>query len=366
MGHLQPTHQRLPPLQSAAASRLVAAVLLLIAMGTGKAQNSQRSRAQPGTIRIQRVAVLSGGGNGAHLRLTSWVTRDSRGRYYAAGLTDPARIGIYDPRGRFLQTMGRGGGGPGEFTHVQRVFVSPGDSLFAFDRSQQISVFSPEHRFVRSFRPPGQVRDIRFVGSRLILSIGFPEQVPALVATDRQGRRLGTLGSASPDLRDRPRLIAPADSGRMWAGFKHQYRLELLNPDGRRERAFNRALPWFGPDRPRSATRQPGSIRDLAYDPRSRSIRVLLYREDMSFRPRARRGSAGGEGPVAQLDEADARARYEIYMEVLDSRSGRVVAHGDLNDRLIAGFLSPTEVYAHREDGDGSTVIDVWRIRLAP
>ena len=43
------------------------------------------------------------------------VTRDSRGRYYLAPTVDLAVMAVYDSNGRFLQTIGRQGQGPGEY-----------------------------------------------------------------------------------------------------------------------------------------------------------------------------------------------------------------------------------------------------------
>jgi hypothetical protein len=238
--------------------------------------------------------------------------------------------------------------------------------LFAVDISHQVSVFSPEHRFVRSFRPQGLVRSMVFASKgRLILSLVMPLSGPALVHTDRNGRVIQYLGSPARNPEQRPNLVAAGGVDRVWAGAPNRYRLELLDASGRRHGTVARQLPWFGSDSPRKTTRRErGSMREYAYDPATASLRVLLYRENPSFRPRARRPAAGAEGPITRLDAAQAQERFDVVLEVLDARTGRVIASANTDDRMIAGFISPTEVYAHREDRDGAAVVDVWRVRL--
>lgn len=344
-------------------SALALTILSVLASRTAAAQQSVA------TISMERVAVLRGGGDGAFLKLGSPLVRDSRGRFYAAQLTDPGKIAVFDRQGRFLRTIGRRGGGPGEFVNVRRLFVSPGDSLFAVDASERVSVIGPDHRFVRSFRAPGTIHDSSFPpGGRLVLSIASPPDVPALMVTNRNGTRLGILGSRSDDMRDRPRLVASADAGRVWAAFSNRYQLDLLEPSGRTVRTLRRRLPWFSPERPeRAGRRREGSVQDLTYDAQSGSLRVLLFRENPGFRPRApvpgRRPA--GEARAMRLDAAQALTRYDIAIEFLDPRTGRAVARANMGERLVAGFLSPTEVYAFREGADGEIVIDVWRLGIS-
>lgn len=47
--------------------------------------------------------------------------------------TGPAKIRIYNPSGSLMQSIGRKGGGPGEFQFLQRVEVIRGDTIDAYD-----------------------------------------------------------------------------------------------------------------------------------------------------------------------------------------------------------------------------------------
>jgi len=77
------------------------------------------------------------------------VVRLEDGRIVVAnGGTNELRF--YDADGRYLQSAGRGGGGPGEFEGLGQIAVV-GDSVVAYDWSlNRISVFDLAGRFVRS------------------------------------------------------------------------------------------------------------------------------------------------------------------------------------------------------------------------
>lgn len=82
---------------------------------------------------------------------------DARGRIIVG---DGNQVGwdavlVYDSAGKFLFQAGRSGRGPGEFGQLWWASAYRGDSIVAFDMSgDQLSIFSPEGRFVRSLRTP--------------------------------------------------------------------------------------------------------------------------------------------------------------------------------------------------------------------
>jgi hypothetical protein len=66
------------------------------------------------------------------------------------------QIFFYDSAGNRVRSVGREGGGPGEFERLSAIFVVPGDSLLTFDtRLGRFQIFDPEGRFVRSFSLSG-------------------------------------------------------------------------------------------------------------------------------------------------------------------------------------------------------------------
>lgn len=60
---------------------------------------------------------------------------------------------FYDPNGVHLLSVGREGGGPGEFGELMWVRALPGDTLLTYDwRNRRLSFFDPGGEFVRSFQ----------------------------------------------------------------------------------------------------------------------------------------------------------------------------------------------------------------------
>lgn len=66
-----------------------------------------------------------------------------------------AELRVYDPDGSFAGSIGGEGDGPGEFRWPDWFRTIRGDSLLVHDRRlRRISIFSPQHRFVRSINLP--------------------------------------------------------------------------------------------------------------------------------------------------------------------------------------------------------------------
>jgi 6-bladed beta-propeller len=84
-------------------------------------------------------------------------------------IADPGsqQIRFFDSGGAWLRNVGRKGEGPGEFTDLGRLFLGPGDSLYADEvASGFVSVFDSAGRFARRVRlqSPGEHRSPSFSG----------------------------------------------------------------------------------------------------------------------------------------------------------------------------------------------------------
>jgi hypothetical protein len=85
----------------------------------------------------------------------SAASRLSDGRIVVAN-SGTGALHFYDGSGAILNSVGRLGGGPGEFRTMTSLGVLPGDSLAVYDRSQQrLTIFGPDGSFAKSFRPEG-------------------------------------------------------------------------------------------------------------------------------------------------------------------------------------------------------------------
>lgn len=121
------------------------------------------------------------------------LAADSRGKVYVAdGMKQ--QVQVFAPDGRRLATLGRRGGGPGEFTGLRDVVVGRGDTLFAFDvQAQRVTLFAgaPQPRVVRTV-------DVARAGERANYQVYAPARgglivpyiVPATEATAEARRTI--------------------------------------------------------------------------------------------------------------------------------------------------------------------------------
>ncbi|MEW5926347.1 MAG: 6-bladed beta-propeller [Gemmatimonadota bacterium] len=105
---------------------------------------------------VLRIGELDGAPEYQFERVVGAVRRADGGIVVAdAGLR---ALRLYDAAGKFLRTVGRKGGGPGEFEELASVHLAPGDSLLAFDwRLRRISVFAPDGSPARSVNLPASI-----------------------------------------------------------------------------------------------------------------------------------------------------------------------------------------------------------------
>jgi|CXWL01.1.fsa_nt_gi hypothetical protein len=130
---------------------------------------------------------------------------------------------VFGPNGG-VSTIGRGGGGPGEFQNPTRIgFV--GDSLWALDPSlSRVSIFGPDLKYVRGFPQP--------------LSLGLERNdLPIAYSTQAvlPGGDLRAIASFRPTS-PRPAWAAGVDSGadiivRISPSGEYKKRLAVLSPD---------------------------------------------------------------------------------------------------------------------------------------
>jgi hypothetical protein len=136
------------------------------------AQTTWRVEARPA------VEILGSTADGAVLFTTvSWAAPLSNGTF---AITDgpEGQIKIFDANGKERATIGRRGGGPGEFRDL--VWAAQcADSLYAWDSmTGQVSVFSLDGRYVRQFGVP-DARSSRHVACGVngrFATISMPEQ----------------------------------------------------------------------------------------------------------------------------------------------------------------------------------------------
>ncbi len=257
---------------------------------------------------------------------------DRHGNLYVQGY-EPGVITVLSPTGEFLTRFGREGPGPGELPpgHLG-VEVSNLDSIYVQDNRLRLSVFGPDHQFVRSM-PLGSIQ--AGTNMRCILSDGSVFSS----ATIRGGNRPTTLQNFNPDGElvaefGKPSNAVPANTASLnrevscafdeaaWAlpsPVEPGYRLERWGSDGTLLNVVTRDAPWFdaGPpvSRTEGMTSKPHSDVRQVLEAHRGLLYTMIVNADPRWEPTTR---TEWEARLAEL--------YDVRFEAIDAISGQLLA----------------------------------------
>jgi hypothetical protein len=278
---------------------------------------------------------------------------------------------MYDPNGRLVRELGRAGQGPGEFGRISRLTVGPGDTIHIFELNRH-SVLAPGLAgFVSVDQLPVPPRYVAFladgrmiVQNMVVNQQGIGEPMHLIGPRGEIEHSFGGMGPWRPtEIYQSLRAIAPASGNRVWAARNPEYRIELWDPNGTRPiLTLVRDADWF---RPWSESDLHDSLQTLQR-PHLTSVSegpdgllwTIIARPDPAWKPPERRG----EIPVRDLDTD---AMFNTIIEVLDPESGRLIASAE-HQKSVSNFMGASGmVYTKREDLEGNTLIDVWRMEVS-
>jgi hypothetical protein len=333
---------------------VAASVALLLMPGSPiRAQNSVEIRGTPAcaTCRIEttRVVTLGRPDDPEVPGPLSRPVRDSRGVYYAASVEGNSVI-RYDSLGRFVQSLGRAGSGPGEFRLVSKLAITQGDSLVVFETGR-MSLFSPTGQLVRTVQIPA-----RSVGSvvptpegRLIVATNDDDGLtPLRRILSTTGAALGAVGiehAASCRECTHLALTLTSDGAGLWSAPANQYTLTLFDRSTAsiRTRLAVTESPWHRSWAVRSPCERPNpSIITLDED---RSGRIWVN-ANVAHSMWTRDCDPGGPMRVTRVGSSalitEGNARLGTVIEVID-------------DGLA---------YSQTVDADGFVRLDILRLTL--
>jgi hypothetical protein len=347
---------------------LVPVLAILLIRASVFAQEEWQVACSTCRVSLERVAVLGDEEGEGYVGEVSTVRRGQR-FFYLWHWEDQSRVKVYDSDGRFLQTLGQRGGGPGEFEGIIAMEVSPGDSLFVLDAAlMRYTVFSPELALVRTADVPflPEENSIAFLPGGSFLASG---RVPTrdLVGLphhlfDRSGERLVSFGD--PLGRDVGRdqffrFPTASRSGTFWVAHYEQYRLTEWGVAGEKLRTISPVREWFEQSKEdvlapsQNGARPPQSaILDIVQDDEG-LLWVLGRTQDPDWRQVAR-----SDGRVD-----DRTAFFDSVLEVIDPDTGVILASHRIDETVFWGFADSTNVFGIRWDG-AVPKIDIWRVEL--
>ena len=305
-----------------------------------------------------------------------FVARADDGDYYVSSSMQPGRLLRFSPEGEFQDAFGRTGEGPGEY-------ISP---VLLRGTADSLTILDP-HGFRLTTIRGGEVATwtLPFVANTwAVLSdgrhvynamsfepdlIGYPLHV--YDEADRRithsfgydGGRVDRTPQSQNALR---RRVAAAADGNVWAAHEIRYRIDKWSPDGDRIARIERDAPWFRP-----WEEWPGLDYEVRPEPATVGVRdwgdgilmVVVRVPDADWRPlQPTLVPLPGHETIAPAQNNEV---YDTVIEVLDTRSGTVLARTQVDVRVVDlvgqdGFYSYEE---HSEMGEAKYV--VWSVTLS-
>ncbi len=363
---------------------LLGAATLCLGLGgpnveLARAQTAKKSGTDLGTpcsrcrIDVSKLVTL---GESDLVLLPSSVEIDSRGRYWVAVPEDLTRV--FDEKGRFVAAVGRKGHGPNEFVGPYGVVSAPGDSMLLFDvTGDRASLVDAQLKVGRQVRIPSMLFPVlalewpqRVVASGMVLTpaaAGWPLHIGSLASDEFKaitstGYSQGVLKPNAPTAQSQ--LLAPAGASEFWSADLLRYRVSRWSSAGKVLQTIERAPTWFSKPSDdwmgNPETPPPPRLTGLS---QSRDGLLWLYY-------RVANATWRNGWPVIPKGTREVSSRkikferlFSTAIDVLDPRSGKLVAHLDVPDYVIV-TLRNGDVVTYNVDDDDVPVLTVKRARL--
>lgn len=303
------------------------------------------------------------------------VTVDGRGRYWVFSYEAIPKVFAAD--GRFLQSIGAIGKGPGEFAAAKGGFRTPGDSVVILDAdNQRATIVGPDLRAARAVRLDADLQADAVI-------VKWPDRVIASGMTFTRDAMLSPLHLYSFDRpvavalrhfgRDETaaqgfpavtkRSLAPAKAGAVWSADYARYRVTLWNAAGERSRVLDRKPSWFPPSSDMflgtPTTPPKATIAAIREDPQTGLLWVFVLTPAGSWRD----AWPAGTGRDVRAGSIAWEKLYDTTVEVLDVSARRVVARGSISGPIVAA-LPDGRAAIYVVTADDTPRFDIVAIRL--
>ena len=308
----------------------------------------------------------------------STIAQLQDGRYVLSYHQLDDELLVFSRDGRYLQSVGRRGRGPGEFEFIHWVRAQ-GDKIYVFDpHLRRQTVYSLDFHVIRTSPFEGEaLADVEVVDDSTVVMnarIWSRERAGFLLhAFDRAGNVRVSFDEDSAGMQyDVPvevylRRLAKSSSGGIWSSHWTRYRIDEWSLDGTLQRSILRKAEWFPEHRGDGA-----GILDPRTPPRPRlkHVRESDGGRLWTFTTVAAHDWARALVPADRSDHPEARKytigdlnrAYDTIVEVLDLRTGTVLVTTRL-DQYFVGYLDD-QVVSSSQAPDGTWRLHIWRVSL--
>jgi hypothetical protein len=322
-----------------------------------------------------RPVVTLNTGDSVIASIPSDVFVARNGTIYVAEFGELPRI--FSPDGRFIGELGVRGSGPGEFTGTVGFSRIPGDSLLVQLDDGRAVVVDPGNTPRRQVVLPGVLHPIRVLDwPRRLVATGFlgsPQsagyQLHILDVTKSPASVISSFGWERGRMRahsgsELAQHLSVPRGGKIWAADPLEYRLGQWSIAGDSLLQLRRSPTWFtGRSRPwigNPTTPPPPTVVGFAEDGDG-----LLW----TYIRIPRRNWKEGWPPITRetrevsSSSIDREKLFQILVEVIDPRNGRVVVRQNLLP-FVTHVLENGDIVSFSSGSDGSPVLSILRPTL--
>lgn len=282
-------------------------------------------------------------------------------------------LGVYNANGRFVRSVGRRGGGAGEFGQINWVVEGPDARIWVFDHElRRVTILAPNTYSVVGTHEVPPINEVLNLGAAGFLASG---SVAVGTSTSHPLHQLSTKGALVRSFgtvdstfrrgfseRSLYRLLANGPDSKLLVAPVTEYRIELWSRALQRLLVLHRPVPWFPPNEivgHPDFQRPPSIFRGVWSDSLGR-IWTNVGVASRSWRPRSS-ANATGERPV--VTQRDLARLYETRIEVLDYSNRKVFASFIVREAL--GTISGTPYHwILEEDPEGGTRIRIVELKV--
>ncbi len=277
---------------------------------------------------------------------------------------------VFADDGAFIASLGTHGTAPGQFLEPLFARVGPGDSLWIFDGTARVSVFTPERTFVRQVMLPVAPWDAEVLadGRLLVASTSSAAPMPLLLL-EGDGKLVREIGAVAPgEPLGTMRRITLAPDGTIWTvALLGSWRLEHWDTAGTALGEIVREPLWFPPyddyEAPAPGTPPQPALQGAWFD-EAGHLWVLGKAVDEAWASGVGALEVRG-GEAARSVITDPDRVYDTVLEMLDPVTGEVLAMARFD--VAWPFLAEPGVLMRVVTSDaGVHRAAMGRVRLAP
>ena len=309
-------------------------------------------------VQLSSVARLGSADDPASAGLMPEVVRTGRGQFLVSSPTFPGEIFVYDRDGKFMRSIGRRGGGPGEFNAAPKLTVDATDTVRAIESGTRYHVIAPDLAIKRTTPLVMSVSAPIAESDGKLLAVTPSTSGPnatTLGVFDRAGQRVQAFGKlpSGVDAEMRFRRLAIGPRGSRWGLSTAAYVIERWQPDGSIAQRLTAERDWFKksnePAGDARLRKPPARLIGLLVDAQERLF-VFAIVADANWKP-------VGATPAAEPNQV-----FDTIVEVIDPRAGKLLARTRLDQFLVP--MHSMFAYSTFEDDTGDRRIQVWNVSL--